>query len=309
MTRIEEALDIIKALGLPETQHNERTALTLLALLDLKDNMPWSAATNKLIGITPIMTFIGINYNRAYKPNTRETIRKESIKQLVAAGFAVMNPDKPDRAVNSPGTVYQVEPSALMLMQEYGTSTWKQSLETFLEAIQTLKEKYAKEREMQLVPVKIGNVELDLSSGAHSLLIKGIIEDFAPRFVPDSILIYTGDTGGKWQHFDKELATELNIRFDPHGKMPDVILYYPAKNWLILAEAVTSTGPVNGERYDELVHLFKDSTAPLVFVTAFPSRKAMRAFLPNIAWETEVWCADAPSHLIHFNGDKFLGPH
>jgi len=163
---------------------------------------------------------------------------------------------------------------------------------------------------MQQIPVKIeAGKEIKLSPGAHTLLIKAIIEDFASRFVPGGILIYAGDTGSKWGYFNEELLAGLGINVDSHGKMPDVVLYYPKKNWLLLIESVTSHGPVDGKRHDELSKLFKGSKAPIVYVTAFPDRAVMASYLPVIAWETEVWCADAPTHLIHFNGIRFLGPY
>ena len=91
--------------------------------------------------------------------------------------------------------------------------------------------------------------------------------------------------------------------------MPDVVLDYPEREWLVLVESVTSHGPVDGKRHEELARLFAKSKAGLVYVTAFPSRVIMARYLGKIAWETEVWCADAPSHLIHFNGERFLGPY
>ena len=159
------------------------------------------------------------------------------------------------------------------------------------------------------IPVELDGIEINLSPGAHSLLIKSIIEEFGSRYVHGGKLIYVGDTGEKWGYFNKALLKSLNVEIDQHGKMPDVVIYYPDKNWLLLIESVTSHGPVDGKRHGELAYLFKDSTAPLVYVTAFPSRAIMANYLSSISWETEVWCSDAPSHLIHFNGDKFLGPY
>lgn len=145
--------------------------------------------------------------------------------------------------------------------------------------------------------------------GEHSELIPAIIEDFAPRFAPGSLLVYAGDTGEKWGYFDNTLLTKLGVKVDAHGKMPDVVLYYTDKNWLLLVESVTSHGPVDGKRHSELADLFAGSTSGLVYVTAFPNRAIMSRYLGEIAWETEVWVADAPSHLIHFNGERFLGPY
>ena len=109
--------------------------------------------------------------------------------------------------------------------------------------------------------------------------------------------------------FDKKLLSELGVEVDNHGKMPDVILYCSERNWVILAESVTSHGPVDGKRHSELATLFSSTSAGIVYLTTFPNRSIMSRYLGEIAWETEVWVADAPSHLIHFNGSRFLGPY
>lgn len=166
------------------------------------------------------------------------------------------------------------------------------------------------ERQQHRIPVRIASgQEITLSAGAHSELIRTIIEDFASRFAPGSLLVYTGDTGEKWGYFDAPLLASLNVTVDAHGKMPDVVLYDKARQWLLLVEAVTSHGPVDGKRHAELTALFAGTIAGLVYVTAFPNRALMGRYLGEIAWETEVWVADAPSHLIHFNGVRFLGPY
>jgi len=230
--------------------------------------------------------------------------------QFVDAGLALYNPDKPDRPVNSPKAVYQIEPAALALLRSFGSRKWHDNLTVYLAERETLAARYAKEREQNRIPVEITpGRQITLSPGEHSELIRAIIEDFAPRFAPGSVLVYAGDTGDKWGYFDAALLAELGVKVDFHGKMPDVILHYTAKNWLLLVESVTSHGPVDGKRHAELASLFAESTAGLVFVTAFPNRAVMGRYLSEIAWETEVWVADAPSHLIHFNGQRFLGPH
>ena len=150
---------------------------------------------------------------------------------------------------------------------------------------------------------------MTLSPGGQNILVKKIIDEFAARFTPNGQLVYVGDTDRKFAHFDETLLAVLNVKIEAHGKMPDVIVYHRARNWLVLIEAVTSHGPVNPKRRDELTELFRDSTAGLVFVSAFLTRKAMVEYLGDISWETEVWVAEAPSHLIHFNGERFLGPY
>ena len=308
--KIADALQILESLGMPRAQQNDRSALCLLALLNLKKRESWTDAKNPLVGITPMMEFARNHYEKLYAPNSRETFRRQTVHQLVAAGIALYNPDDPLRPVTSPKAVYQIEADTLSLLRSFGTATWNKNLEKYLKTRKTLTARYAKEREMNKLPVKLATGDtMRLSPGAHSQLIKAIIEEFAPRFVPNGVLIYAGDTGEKWGYFDKELLAKLGVAVDRHGKMPDVVLYYPEREWILLVESVTSHGPVDGKRHEELARLFLESKAGLVYVTAFPSRAIMARYLGEIAWETEVWCADAPSHLIHFNGERFLGPY
>jgi hypothetical protein len=307
---IKNAQKIILSLGLPRGQQNERSALCLLALLGLTAEKEWAEAGNPLVGITPIMDWIRVHYKKRYAPNSRETFRRQTMHQFVHAGIALYNPDKPDRPVNSPAAVYQIEPSALALLRSFDTKLWHKNLTAFLAGGQTLAERYAQERMQNLVPVQIApGQRISLSPGKHSELLQAIIGDFAPRFTPGAELIYAGDTGEKWGYFDAVLLSKLGVDVDAHGKMPDVVLFDLTRKWLVLVEAVTSHGPVDGKRHSELGTLFAKSTVGLVYVTAFPDRAIMGRYLSEIAWETEVWVADAPSHLIHFNGERFLGPY
>jgi hypothetical protein len=310
INHLEEAHQILISLGLPRAQHNERSALSLLALLNLTPGKKWAKAESPLIGITPIMDWSREHYSKEYAPNTRETFRRQTMHQFVDAGIALYNPDKPDRPVNSPNAVYQIAPAALTLLRSFGTGKWSDNLTTYLTLNKTLADKYAMDRQQNRIPVQIApGKKITLSPGEHSELIRAIVEDFAPRFAPGSVLVYAGDTGDKWGYFDAALLAKLGVNVDSHGKMPDVVLHFVAKNWLLLVESVTSHGPVDGKRHAELAKLFAKSKAGLVFVTAFPNRSFMSRYLGEIAWETEVWVADAPSHLIHFNGIRFLGPY
>lgn len=309
--RIKEALSVLEQLGMPKGQLNERTAICLLALLDLPETKAWDRAGNPMLGIRAILDFAREKLDHRYAENTRESIRKYSVKQLVAAGIVLHNPDKPDRPVNSSDNCYQVEPHALALLRKFGSRSWKKFLLAYLETRPTLADQFAKQRDMQRIPAIInGKQQIRLSPGKHSSLIRAIIEEFVPRFIPGGELVYVGDTGTKWGYFDEHLLKTLGIKAGSHGKMPDVIIYWRKKNWLVLIEAVASSGPMDSIRHAELAELFKTSTAGLVYVTAFPDRgETMRKFLSVVAWETEVWCASDPSHLIHFNGIRFLGPY
>lgn len=308
--RLQEAISILTGLGLPRAQRNERSAMCLLALCGLEPGKKWSETTAPLLGIRAMLDFARNNYDKQYAENTRETFRRQTMHQLVQAQIALYNPDDLSRPVNSPKAVYQLAPAAIALVKLYGSPEWEKALRAFNSEFQPLEERFGKAREMAKIPVTLGNGnEIRLSPGGHSELIKAIIEEFAPRFAPGSTLVYAGDTGEKWGYFDQPLLTKLGVEVDSHGKMPDVVLLDTERNWLLLVESVTSHGPVDGKRHEELRTLFAGSAAGLVYVTAFPNRATMKKYLSEIAWETEVWVAEAPAHLIHFDGERFLGPY
>lgn len=308
--KIDEALGILRDIGMPRAQKNERSALTLLSLLGLGPETPWAESKDPLMGITPMMEFFEKHYGKKYAPNSRETVRRFTIHQFLDAGIAIPNPDKPDRPTNSPDAVYQIEAGLLKLLRTYGTDEWERSLKTYLASVETLKAKYAQEREMKRIPIQISaRKTITLSPGGQNILVERIIKDFCELFTIGGKLVYIGDTDEKFAYFDDLMLRSLGVTIEAHGKMPDVVVYVESKNWLVLIEAVTSHGPVNPKRRGELKTLFSGCAAGLVFVTAFLDRRAMVKYLSDISWETEVWVADAPTHLIHFDGERFLGPY
>ena len=308
--KIEEALSILKFLDFPRAQQNARSALTLLALLDLKPRTPWAKASAPLVGINPVIIFAREHYGKNYAPNTRETIRRQTMHQFVQSGMALSNPDQPDRPTTSPNWCYQIDEIALKLMRTFGTASWDSQLKRYVALRGSLRRRYARERDMRKIPVRIAeNETVTLTPGKHSQLIKAVLEGFAPMFAPGADVVYIGDTGKKWGYFNRPLLNQLGVTVKTHGKMPDAVLYFSRENWLLLVEAVTSHGPVDPKRRMELQRLFQGAQPGLVYVTAFPTRKEMSRYLGEISWETEVWVAEAPTHLIHFNGERFLGPY
>ena len=308
--RIAEAIDILGQFGLPRAQINERTAYCLLALLNVAPDRTWRGSESPLIGITPMMDFAREHYGKDYAPNTRETFRRFSMHQMVQAGIALYNPDKSDRPTNSPKAVYQISPAALAVIKSYGSRKWGENLAAFKSEASTLAAQYAKARQMDMVQVKVRKgLQVTLTPGKHNDLIKAVIEEMAPRFLPGATLVYIGDTGEKWGFFDKELAAQIGLSVEEHGKMPDVVLWLSDKKWLVLVESVTSHGPVDAKRRIELAELFASAKGDKVYISAFPDKRTFARFAPDVAWETETWVADNPTHMVHFNGDKFLGPY
>ena len=297
-------------LGFAPKQRNQTAAYSLLALLDLLPEASWSEAQAPLRGITPIIDFISTAYRVRYAPNTRETIRDDAVKFFVEEGLLLRNPDDPQRPTNSGRTVYQIEPTALALLRNVGTERWPEALRKYLESRESLKQEIVRKRTLARVPVTLPDgSRVALSPGGQNPLIKAIIEDFCPAFTPGGIILYVGDTESKFVHLAAPELETLGVALNSADKMPDVIIHYTARNWLLLIEAVTSAGPVDGKRRKELKDLFSRCKAGLIFVTAFENRRTMQSFIAQIAWESEVWIADDPDHMIHFDGERFLGPY
>lgn len=308
--RLAETIEALTALQFGPRQRNETAAYTLLALLDLEPDTAWADAQAPLRGITPIIEFIATAYGKPYAPNTRETIRDDAVKFFVEEGLLLRNPDDPNRPTNSGKTVYQIEPTALALFRKFGSLEWTPALGRYLASRETLKHEIARKRELARVPVTMPDgCQVALSPGGQNPLIKAIIEHFCPAFAPGGMVLYIGDTENKFVHLETAGMAALGVTLDSAAKIPDVIVHDTKRNWLLLIEAVTSAGPVDGKRRKELKDIFAGCKAGLVFVTAFENRRTMQTFVSHIAWESEVWIAEDPDHMIHFNGERFLGPY
>ena len=310
MSKIKEAQLILEAMGLPKAQQNEISALTLLALCGIKQSDSWKSSKRMSLKVTKgIMAFMSKNYDRNYAPNTRETVRRQVLHQFVQAGIADYNPDNPNLPVNSPNAHYAISQAALELISTYGTERWAKALSVFKSEIGELKRKYVKDRQLTRIPLKLSNGKtLHLSPGKHNQLQVGIIEVFAARFAHNSSLLYVGDTAKKNLYVNGPQLKNLRIPIDQHSKLPDILIYNSDRNWLYLIEAVTSHGPITPKRIVELEDLLKNSKAGKIYVSAFPDFVEFKKHTSELAWETEVWIMEYPDHMIHFNGDKFIGP-
>lgn len=309
MVKIEEAKSILFQLELPKGQQNDRSARTLLALLGLKEDASWNSCTNKALRIHDIIEFIKVNYEFEYKENSRESIRRQTIHQFEHAGIIERNKDNPSRPTNSGQTAYSITTEALKVFKKFNTDKWEDSLSNFKSKKSTLVEKYSSKRSIKKVPIIISGETLRFSAGEHNLLQKQIIEEFAPRFAKNSKVLYVGDTAQKDVFIKSDELERLGIPLTQHDKLPDIILYIEEKNWIFLIEAVTSHGPVSKKRYYELEKILKKSPCGKVYVSAFLNYKVFKKYIDEIAWETEIWIASEPEHMIHMDGEKFMGPY
>lgn len=305
--KVEEARAILKALGLPEAQQANLATYTLLALADVGKRGDWAKAQRRSIRIHDILHYLKTEYKHIYAENTRETVRRQVLHQFEQARVVDRNPDDPKLPTNSPNTHYAVSDDALEVVRAYGQVHFTKLAGKFRERHGALLDIYRAKRTLAEVPVRLpSGDELRLTPGEHNELQRDIIERFAPKFAPGTILLYLGDTAHKLLHYEKNLLDEYGIPTTQHDKLPDIVLLDETGQRLFLIEAVTSHGPVSPKRKRELDAVLTDCPLTRVYVSAFPDFSEFKAHLTDIAWETEVWIAEIPDHMIHFNGDKFL---
>jgi hypothetical protein len=310
MGKLEESQTILQSFGLPPAQQNETAAYTLLALAGLRESDPWSKCGRQMLRIHDILQFINSAYAKDYKENTRESIRKYVLHQFVEARLVDRNPDDPKRATNSGKNCYAITAQAQAVIALYGTGDdFMKAMTEFQGKHPALMEVYRAARAAHAVEVALpDNVKAFLSPGKHNELQADIIKEFWPRFIPDAKLLYLGDTAKKDWHVDNEKLQQVGLPYSVHDKFPDVVFWIEERNWLILVEAVTTHGPFSPKRRGELEALLRESACHRVYVTAFPSWKEFKQYMDDLAWETEVWLAEIPDHMIHYNGPKFLAP-
>jgi type II restriction enzyme len=217
--------------------------------------------------------------------------------------------ENPNAATNSPTRRYALNPECAEITRGFSTNGWEKNAAKFMKGKKTLSEHLSGKRVIKKIPIIINGKMIRFSTGIHNQIQKAVIEKFLPRYGNGAEVLYVGDTANKYLHLESEKLKKLNFFDVAHGKLPDVIAYSASKNWLYLIEAVHSANPINPLRHHELQRLTKKCKAGIVYITAFLDRKSSQKFIGEIAWETEVWIADNPDHLIHFNGGRFLGPY
>lgn len=304
MSKIDEAKSILKDLEVPDSQQSDICVYTFLSLLSVSEDTEWEDSTNEWIRIHDVIQFINNNYGVEYAENSRETIRKRAMHPFRDAAFIEDN----GKPTNSPNYRYRITDELLEVVVSYNTTNWDSALSSFKSNHETLIDIYSSKKRMRKMPVKINGQDLTFSPGAHNLLQKLIIEEFAPRFAPHSECLYVGDTTKKDLIKNTEKLQELGFEISLHDKMPDVVLYSEENDWIYFVEAVTSVGPMNQKRVNEINNMTEEVDSGKIFVTAFLDMKDFKKFSEEIAWETEIWVASFPDHMIHMNGDKFLGP-
>ncbi len=315
---VEQGLIILQDLGVPlenlTERRKEKMAKAFLAVAGLKPGMSWSQAKDnddkhQLLS-RQIIAFMNAHLGEKIADSSYDDIRRKDLVLPEAASIVLKSAKNPDANTNDGTRGFALNPTAAKAIRKFGTPQWQTSVEQFMSGREALSEELNRKRSLARIPVQINSdVALTFSPGKHNILQKQVIDSFLTIFGFGATVLYVGDTTDKYLYIDKAKLEEINFFKISHDKLPDVVAFSSEKNWLYLIEVVTTANPITEMRRRTLLQLTAGCTADVIFITAFPDRLTYRKFAKDIAWETEVWIAESPEHMIHFNGDKFLGPY
>ena len=311
-----DMLDILNFIGIPlddlSDRRKERMVLALLAVGNIKNSFSevLTINDNYFLKTRDIIEFENKYYSENISSSSYDDIRRKDLRLLVSAGIVFNSCMLEEKATNNPTRGYGLNPLFASLIKAYGKSNWEVELNKFLLENKSLKEEMEHRRNLQKIPVALPSGEnIELSFGEHNVLQKEIVENFLTKFGFNSQVLYVGDTTNKFLCKDDKKLKELKCFNLKHEELPDVIAYSKDKNLLFLCEAVHSAGPMSEIRVRRLKEQLNECTADIIFITAFLTKKDFKKWILDIAWETEVWIAETPEHMVHFNGYKFLEIH
>lgn len=318
--KVTQAQEILRAMGLPIDSLTpliaERWALSLLAISNLKpaskwtDASYWSGEGSWSLHSRGVIKFWNDHYGQNISMGSYDDVRRKSLVFLVQASVAIKAAGKPDAVQNDPTRRFALSEAAYKVVTRYGTSAFAAAAAGFVRDHGALEARLAKTRAASRIEARLPDgTKLVLSPGKHNELQTAIVEVFLPTFAPGFRLLYLGDASNKRLVLDEEILRRIGFFTLAHGKLPDIIAIDTRRNWLFVIEAVASSGPVDPLRHIQLEELTQQCTVPRVYVTAFLTKEVFRKFVTKISWETEVWLAETPGHLIHFDGERFLGPY
>lgn len=321
--KIDEAQEILKTAGVPlgegelrTPRRQKRLALALLAVANIRPDSDWADANvqddgnDYALATREIIAFWNEHYMESVSSGSYDDVRRKDLIWLVEANIVLRSAKNPDASTNDPTRKYAVAEGARDLLRLYGREGWRTAVESFRASVGDLKAKLERRRAKAMLPVTLPDgTAIELTPGPHNEIQKAIVDAFLPRYGFNAEVLYIGDTTKKLLHLDKERLKDLGFFELAHDTLPDVVAYSREKNWIYLIEAVHSANPINCLRHLNLERLTKKCAAPRIYVSAFRDRATFRDWVADISWETEVWIAESPDHLIHFDGDKFFGPY
>lgn len=308
-------LDILNSLGCTEGLTNrrlEKMAKACLAVGDIRYDFSEAKSANDdfFLGTREIIAYENENYGESISSGSYDDIRRHDLAVPVELGLVINSSSLEKQATNNPNRGYALSPLFASLVRQFGKPSWEGALQMFRENSGFQNKIIAKKNKLEEVEITLPSKEvLKLTPGGHNELQKAIVEVFLKKFGMGAQVLYIGDTKSKYLYKKEEVLKDIHFFDLKHDMLPDIVAYSSEKNIVFLIEAVYSSGPMTESRVAKLKELLHECPCDKIFVTAFLNKKKFQSLASSIAWESEVWIADSPEHMIHFNGSKFLQVH
>ena len=315
---IAEALEILGTAGVKTDdlppRRQEKMAMVFLAIANMSPGKAWADAAKPsdahILRTREIIAFINDHFEENISFGSYDDIRRKDLVRPVGMGLIVKAANNLDADTNDGTRGYGISEHLSNLAREFGTDGWRRAADSFELDLDYIEQLNAVRLVKKLKVTLPDNTEILLDDGPHNQIQKAVINEFLPRFGYDAEVYYIGDTSDKKSVKNDDAMKAIGLAVADRGMLPDIVAFSRSKGWLFLIEAVHSSNPMNPERCIELSRtVLKDCKFGVVFVTAFLTRRDFAKWVGDIAWETEVWIASDPDHMVHFNGDRFLGPH
>ena len=314
---IRQSLQIISCLGVPiddlTDRQKEKMAMALLAVGDVKTSSGWRRIkdSNNDYALTTraMISFYNAHLGDNVSSGSYDDVRRKDLARLTQATIVINS--KPAANNSNPTRGYKINAEYSRIIRNYGQRDWFEQVALFNRSHPTYEERISQRRNIPKLKVTTPDGrEIELKDGEHNSIQKQIIEEFLPRFGREATVLYCGDSDNKYGIiFEEEQLAALGFADLKQGKLPDVVAYSPSENWIYMIEAYHTSNPITPERKYELEQLMGRGAEHAVFVTAFENSSAYRSCPEDLAWETEVWIATDPDHMIHRNGHRFMGPY
>lgn len=295
--------DILERLNFPKRHISEQTAICIMALADKTERTGLLSGHRSLSDgarIHDILNFARDVIKKRVAENTRESYRKTSLAPMMSFGVIVRHQLSP----RDPNTYYRLHPDFARILSESDNKERDKLISGF-QAQHKIKERAVKSELLKgNVLIEIGDKKtFSLSPGAHSLLEKSIVEIFGHAFLRDPQVVYLGDANPKRSYQNRIVMRRLNFPINIALPLPDVILFSAEESRLVIVEAVSTSGPVNSIRLEQLQKFTKGPRKlgyRISYISAFPSRSIFRKFVEEIAWGSSVWIENEPHNIVHF---------
>ncbi|WP_280149093.1 BsuBI/PstI family type II restriction endonuclease [Bacillus safensis] len=303
---ISSVKNILTEVGFPQKNITDITAICILALYDTKPRKKLIKDYTYLAQgarIRDILDFARTDLGRGYAENTRETVRKHSLKYLVDSGMVIQNADDPNRVTNSGLNNYILSDSFKKLLDAYllDKDSFEELKGEFVDNVTIERRNNINKLKKKPIIISLASSkeELVLSPGDHNIIEKFIVEDIFPKISPNSQFVYIGDTRLKNLYINHDICQAIGLKIDVHTKIPDVIGYDDTTKTILLFEAVASSGPIDELRKKELLEIFHHWPHNIIFGTTFLTQKLFQSFSTSIASGTTAYIIESRKQITY----------